>query len=472
MDIKNFYPNLKWNLDIKGITSNSKNVKKDYIFVTIKGKKDDGNNYIKEAIKNGASLIVTNKSFLSPIKKVIVLNPKLEYIRLLQIFYSYKDNLYTVGLTGTDGKTTTSTLLNSVFNRVNKSALINSNGINYLNRKFKTHNTTPNPNIIYQAYRVFNKHNIKDLVMEVSSEAILDKRIYNFKFDGAIMTNLTHEHLNSHKTMKSYFKCKMKLFKLLDKNGLAVVNADCPYCIKVKHYTKANIITYGINQGDYKAYNLILNNNNSELDVYYKNKFLYHFKTNLFGKYNIYNTLSVIAYTYELGIPIDIIQKGLLDVTNIPGRNIRYYVNNILIIIDYAHTPNAIYNLLENVRLITKGNIIIVMGSQGGKDKSKRSIMGKIAINLADKVIFTSEDPKDESLFSILSDLTKDIDNKDYYITFFREEGIKLAINLAKENDTIVIVGKGAEETEIINGNTFKHNDLKIVTKYLEEKKN
>jgi UDP-N-acetylmuramoyl-L-alanyl-D-glutamate--2,6-diaminopimelate ligase len=343
-----------------------------------------------------------------------------------------------------------------------------SNGLNYLNRNIKTNNTTPRPQIIYEAYSVFNKHNIKDLVIEVSSEAILDKRLHNYNFNGAIMTNLTHEHLNTHKTMDAYFKCKMKLFKSLDRNGLAVINADCPYSIRIPSYTKARIITYGINQGDYKAYNLIITPSYSEFDVYYKNKFLYHFKINLFGKYNIYNALSTIAYTYELGIPLDIIESGLLDVKYIKGRNIRYEVNNILVIIDYAHTPNSISNLLENVKLFTKGKIILVMGSQGEKDKSKRSIMAKIGITTADTVIFTSEDPKNESVFSIISDLTKELDNADYYITYFREDGIKLAINLAQKQDTIVIVGKGDEDTEIISGVSFKHNDLNIVKKYLK----
>lgn len=468
MNIKNFYPKVKYNLDIKGITSNSKEVKKDYIFVAIKGQKNDGKKYIKDAIKNGASLIITNKYFISPTKKIIVVNPKLELIRLLQIFYSYKNNIYTVGVTGTDGKTTTSTLLNSVFNRINKSALISTNGINYLNRKVKTNNTTPSASIIYQAYSVFNKHNIKDLVMEISSEAILDKRVHNYIFNGVIMTNLTHEHLNTHKTMDSYFKCKMKLFESLSSSALAVINADCPYSAKIPYYTTAKVITYGIEQGDYKASNLIITPNYSEFDVYYKNKYLYHFKINLFGKYNIYNALAVIAYTYELGIPIDVIEVGLLDVKYIKGRNIRYFVNNITVIIDYAHTPNSIYNLLDNVKLFTKGKIILVMGSQGEKDKSKRTIMAKIGVFLADIVVFTSEDPKDESVFSILSDLTKDIDNTDYYITYFREDGIKLAINLAKENDSIIIVGKGDEEIEVINGINFKHNDLDIVKKYLK----
>ena len=423
---------------------------------------------IKEAIKSGAVLIVTNKPFISNTKKIIVSNPKKELIRLLQIFYSYKNNIYTVGITGTDGKTTTATLLNSIFNEVNKSALISTNGLTYLNKNIKTKNTTPSSKILYQAYSIFNKHHIKDLVMEVSSEAILDMRIYNYYFNGAIYTNLSHEHLNTHKTMDEYFKCKMRLFENLDETALAVINADCPYSIKIPFYTKAKIITYGIIQGDYKAYSIIITPNNSEFDVYYKNKFLYHFKINLFGKYNVYNALATIAYSYELGIPLDIIEKGLNDVKYVKGRNIRYEVNNILTIIDYAHTPNAISNLLDNIKLFTKGKIILVLGSQGEKDKSKRSIIGKIATSKADVTIFTSEDPKDESVFSILSDLTKDLIDNDYYITFFREDGIKLAVNLAKENDTIVIVGKGEENTEVIKGNNYKHNDLDVVKKYLK----
>ena len=470
MNIKKFYPKINLDFDCDGITANSKAVKRNYIFVAIKGKLDNGNKYINEALDKGASLIVTDQFHFRAFNRVKVKDAKMEYIRLLQIFYSYTNNIYTVGVTGTDGKTTTSCILNSIFETLNSSALIGPNGCKYLNKCVKTKNTTPSADFIYQAYSIFNKHHINDLVMEVSSEGILDKRIEGYTFNGAIFTNLSHEHLNTHKTMEAYFKCKAKLFKMLDKNALLVINADDPYSHKIQFYTKAKIVTYGLVHGDYKAMNIKMYPNKSEFDLYYKNEKIYHFIVNLFGRYNIYNALGAIAYAYELGIPLEVIFDGVYKVKEISGRLMRYEENGITGIVDFAHTPAALYNLIDNIKLFCKGNIILVLGAQGRKDIAKRAIMGKMAVMMTSTVIFTSEDPKDESIFSILNDLTKEITSTDYYITLFREDAIKLAVKLAKPNDTIIVTGKGCEEYETIGKTQFHHNDFVILKKYIKEK--
>ena len=470
MNIKKFYPKINLNIDVDGITANSKAVKRNYIFVAIKGKKENGNKYINEALANGACLIVTDKFHFKGFNRVRVKDAKLEYIRLLQIYYSYTNNIYTVGVTGTDGKTTTSSILNSIFEMLNKSALIGTNGCKYLNRNIKTKNTTPGADFIYQAYSIFNKHNINDLVMEVSSEGILDKRIDGYLFNGAIYTNLSFEHLNTHKTMDEYFKCKAKLFNMLDKNALLVINADDAYSYKIPYYTKAKIVTYGLVHGDYKAMNIKIHPAKSEFDLYYKNDKVYHFVLNLFGRYNIYNALAAIAYAYELGMPLEAIYDGVYKVREVDGRFMRCELNGITGIVDFAHTPAGLYNLLDNIKLFCKGHIILILGAQGRKDIAKRAIMGKMAVMMTSTVIFTSEDPKDESIFAILNDLTKEITSTDYYITLFREDAIKLAVKLARPNDTIVITGKGNEDYEIIGNTHFHHNDFEILKKHLKEK--
>ncbi len=271
MHISYLYPDIDLNINIEGITNNSKKVRKNFIFVAIKGKKENGNKYINEALNNGASLIVSNKHKLDK-HWIYAKNPKLEYIRLLQKFYGYTPNIYTIGVTGTDGKTTTATLLNAILNSLNDSAYIGTNGIEYLNKHIDTNNTTPSPDLLYSAYQTFNKHHIHDLVMEVSSEGILDKRIEQFKFNGAIFTNLTHEHLNTHKNMNNYFLCKTKLFQKLNKNGLLVINADASYSQRIPYYTKAKIITYGFEHGDYRVIGYQLFVDGSNFEVYYKGK--------------------------------------------------------------------------------------------------------------------------------------------------------------------------------------------------------
>ncbi len=470
MNIQELYPTLGISKDVKGITNNSKKVRKDFIFVAIKGKKTNGKKYIQEALNNGACLIVTDQMVLKNYNHIRVKDAKKEYIRLLQLFYHYQHDIYTVGITGTDGKTTTATLLNRIMNLANRSAYIGTNGIEYIGRVVPNKHTTPTPDILYEAYSVFKKHHINDCIMEVSSEGIVDHRVDHLLFDGAIFTNLSHEHFNTHKNMYHYFQAKSELFKSLKPNGLAVINADDPYAKHLYPLTKARIITYGIDDGLYKAENIKLDFHQSEFDVTYKDNFIEHFTLPLFGKYNIYNALATIAYTNELGIDMRYIKKGIEQNKQINGRFMCYTnQNNITGIVDFAHTPNALKCLLENLKEFAKNRIILILGAAGEKDKTKRKSMGSTAIEYADIVIFTSEDPKNESLFGIFKDLTEDLLEDDYYLCLSRKEAIQLAASLAKKDDIIVITGKGNEQSEQILDYHFKHNDFNILKQALNQ---
>lgn len=462
MHVSFFYPDSKLNFDVIGITNDSRKIRNGYIYVAAKTKK-----YIKDALKRGASLIISNKHSMN---KKIIYNKKPfdEYIRLLKIYYGNNKSINTIGITGTDGKTTTSTILNAIFNEIDTSCYCGTNGIKYLNKQIKTENTTPNQAITFPLFQTLKKHNINNLVMEVSSEGILDNRIEGINFNGAIFTNLTHEHLNSHKNMHNYFLCKARLFSKLGKKDLLCINIDDEYAYEIKYYTKAKIITYGFNDGDYKINNYQLSNTGSYFNVYYKGKYLESFNIKLIGKYNIYNALAAISYAYEIGIPIKYIKSAIEKIEFIDGRYIEYKRNNVTYIIDYAHTPNALNNLIESTRKICKGKIICITGAQGEKDASKRCIMGNIASSLADIAIFTSEDPKNESLFNIFNDLTKDIKNNDYYLTLTRYDAIKLATRLAGDDDYVLITGKGNEEFENILGFKFKHSDFDTLKKALD----
>ncbi len=469
MNLIDVYPMLKRNVTVAGITANSKRVRKNFIFVAIKGKKHNGMKYVKEALDNGACLIVTDQMVLGGYPHIRVRNAKKEYVRLLQAYYHYDHEIYTIGITGTDGKTTTATILNQILKTAKSSAYIGTNGISYLDKTIKMKLTTPTPDIFYEAYGVFKKHNINDLVMEVSSEGILDGRIERLEFDGAIFTNLSHEHLNTHRTMEQYFKTKTKLFENLKKKALAVINSDDFYATEAIAHTKAKVVTYGINSGTYQAKNIHLDVLSSSFDVFYKGMFLARFTLPLFGKYNIYNALAAIAYAHELGIDMKYIKEAISSLPQIDGRFMHFKnKNNVSGIVDFAHTPNALQNLLENIHEFKKGRLITILGAQGEKDRSKRSIMGNIATNLADITIFTSEDPKNESLFGILYDLTSKIKDKEYYLTLSRKEAIQLAADLAKPEDIIVITGKGNETSEQIFNFHFKHNDYELLKSALD----
>lgn len=470
MNIRELYPFLEMSKDVLGITDNSKKVRPNFIFCAIKGHTTNGKKYIQEALDRGACLIITDQLVLGNYPHVRVKSAKKEYIRLLQLFYHYKKDIYTIGITGTDGKTTTATILNHILNTAGRSAYIGTNGIEYIGRTILSKHTTPTPDTIYQAYSVFKKHAIQDWVMEVSSEGIVDHRIDDFSFQGAIFTNLSHEHFNTHKNMYSYFKAKAELFQSLEPNGLAVINQEDPFSKHLYPLTQARIITYGLEDGLYHTENIHLDFTKSEFDLIYKGNFLAHFTLPLFGKYNIYNALAAIAYTNELGIDMRYIQKAISNMSEVNGRFMHYTnQNQITGIVDFAHTPNALKCLLENLREFAKNRIILVLGAAGEKDKTKRSMMGNIAVEYADVVIFTSEDPKNESLFSILKDLTKDINEDDYYLCLSRKEAILLAVSLAQKDDFIVITGKGNEQSEQIYDYHFRHNDFKILKQALKK---
>lgn len=466
MNIKKLFKNTSLNIEITGITANSKEVKDGYIFVAVKGKKTNGENYISEAIHNGAKIIVTEKKNYGPFF-ITVKDAKIELIRLLQIFYNYNLKIYSVGVTGTDGKTTVSTLLSKILDFRHSSAYIGTNGISYLDKHYDVINTTLAPEELYKAYNTMNQNKISDLVMEVSSEGILDKRIYDFSFHGAIFTNLTKEHLNTHHTMKDYFLCKMKLFMSLPKRGLAVINSDSPYAKYIKYYTDAKIITYGINSGMYQAKNIKLSEYYISYDITYYNHYITTVGIHLFGKYNAYNSLAAITYALELGLPIDLIKNQLAQIEKIDGRYEIIKMKNRIGIVDFCHTPNGLKCLLENIKLLNYNKIILVMGAAGEKDREKRPLMANIALDYADKVIFTSEDPKNENLFNIFYDLTRKIKKKDYYLSYFRRDAINLACNLSSSNDIIVVTGKGLEKVEKIKDISFKHSDLDILKECL-----
>lgn len=464
MYLNMFYTELVEEVTFNKIRTNSKLIKPGDLFVAIRGKSHDGHDYIDEAIKNGACFIICEKSLKFNINHKKVKNTRKELTKILDFYYNH-NNLKLIGVTGTDGKTTTSTLLYHILNSEKKSSYIGTNGFYFKDNVERVHNTTPSANFLYTEFSTLARIGIESCCLEVSSEGIVDNRIDGLKFESAIFTNLSHEHLNSHKTMKNYFKTKEKLFTSLDESSLAIINIDDKYGRKIK--TKAKKITYGLHAGTYRAKNIHLYQKKSIFDLYYKSLFLSTIELPLFGIYNIYNALGAIAYAYEKGIPLQVIKNRLSNLAPIEGRFNLYEHKEKTFIIDFAHTPNALKNLLSNLIYIRKKRIVLVMGCAGEKDVSKRKEMSKIACDLADTVIFTSEDPKNENLMSIFHDMTCKLKKDNYYMCLDRKEAIKLACKISGINDLVVITGKGNEKFEVIKGIKFRHNDLDEIKKCL-----
>ncbi len=419
------------------------------IFICIKKNEQ----YISNAIANGATLIIHQHKIKDyNIKSLKVKDIDFTLVNLLNYFYPF--DLKLIGITGTDGKTSTSLITYSLINQVDRCGYIGTSGVKYNNHSFKSINTTPDIISIRKYLHDMTKENINYVTIECSSEGILNKRLLGLKFDCLVYTNISHEHLNTHKTMRKYFKTKLSLINQLDINGSIFVNNDEKYFKKIKH---KNIYRYGLSTCYCKASNI-----NSSLTHTSFNCTL--IKNNpiiipLFGIYNVYNTLAsiLILNKYNMVDKIDFSQ-----INRIKGR---FELLNDNIIIDFAHTPNSLENLLLNIKNISHKKIILVLGAAGNKDKSKRPLLGNVANKYADKIIITSEDPKDEPLTNIFHDLIKKI-KKEYYLVLFRKDAIKLGINLLDENNILVIVGKGFENYETIYNYRITHNDY-LYTKSL-----
>ncbi len=465
MDISVFFKEFK-NIEIDSINIDSKEKKPNSIFVCIEGSKYDSHNFVNEAILNGCCFVVSEKTLNCSVPYIKVNNTKNELARLSSIFYNNPSSkLNIIGVTGTDGKTTVSTILS---NLINNTGYIGTNGIDYNSEHYTTNNTTPDSLVINAFLSDMFNNNIKNVAMEVSSKSIIDSRIDYIPFQIAIFTNLTHEHLDNHYTMENYFKTKAKLFTSLDKNSLAIINIDDQYGKELVKMTKAKVITYGIdNKANLRATNISYDIKGSTFDLIYKYRTFKNIHTNLIGNYNVYNILACIAVFFDFHMPFKEIRRKLLQVPNISGRMEIIKSDTFQPIIDFAHTPNSLYQLLSTLKPLCKGNIITVLGAAGNKDKSKRGLMGKVATLLSDFVIFTEEDSYTENLSLIIDDLTSQLETENYMIIESRKNAIKMASKIANNDDFILITGKGNEKTMSKNNTVINYNDIIEIQKYL-----
>ena len=368
-----------------------------------------------------------------------------------------------IGVTGTNGKTTTSYLIYQMLNKLGiKCAYIGTIGF-YLDKKvYSLPNTSSDICDLYDMIITSYDNGYRNIVIEVSSQGLSYNRFETIKFDYAIFTNLTQDHLDYHKTMENYALAKKKLFDSLKQNGIGIVNKDDKY---YKYYITNNTVYYGESTTDYKieSYNLG-----------YKTLFklnikgnIYNFKTNLIGKYNIYNLTAALALLNEMNIDINRIIELTSNLETPPGRMDIVNFKDNLIIIDYAHTPDAMENVFNTVNRIKKGKLFTIFGCTGDRDRTKRPIMMKLATINSDKVIVTSDDLHDEDFNHIITDMLKDNTNNNFEIIQDRGEAIKKGISYLREKDLLLILGKGHEEVIIIKDKRIPFNDKKEVEKII-----
>ena len=458
---------------ISGVETNSKNVSNGDLFIAINGNTEDGNVYINDAIKNGASAAISNGKIIDNFDKPVINidnTRKAASIISSRFHDNPSKNLTIIGITGTNGKTTTAYLLKECLDCAGfKTAQIGTTGVIAEGYKQKKILTTPDAVTIQKLLKNLVNDGFSHVVMEVSSHALHQLRVHNVHFDAAIFTNLTPEHLDYHKTMENYFKVKSTLFNLLkEKNGNAVINYDDDYGKKLASKLHCNIALFSKNDST-RSFFSQLNDYKNKIDGIIKSYTgSYKIESNLIGSYNVENILAAVTTLDLLKISENAITQGIKICKNIPGRLESFLVKTgAKVIIDYAHTPDAYNKILSTLKsvLTEQNNLYLVFGAGGDRDTEKRSKMAAIAQKYCKKCFITPDNPRFEELDKINRDILSGFTNNNYKVCGNRKKGILDAIAISKPGDIIAVLGKGDEEYQDIKGQFIFHSDKKIVMK-------
>ena len=446
--------------------TNSKLVQKGQIFVAIKGNTVDGHDYIDEAIKNGASKIIGEKALILDIPYEQVKDTK-EYLKehLVNEYSDEINKLKIIGVTGTNGKTTSCYLIYQMLNKLGKNAAyLGTIGFYYKDKKIELNNTTPDILTLYKYLIEAIDNNIEYLVMEVSSHALAFERIAGLKLSCAGFTNLTEDHLDYHKTMDNYLKAKLKIIDYLDNNAYILLNSDDKasesFIKNCSHYK-----TYGLN-GDYKINNYKIYPDHTDLEFNYQHK-EYKVTTNLTSKFNIYNYLTCISILNTLGFNLELLIENTKEIYPPKGRCETYKIGKGYAVVDYAHTPDAVEKVIEAYTELKQNRIITIIGCGGDRDPIKRPIMGNIATKLSDYVIFTNDNPRTEDPKKIMNDIIKDNHSDNYEVIFDRKQAIIKGIKMLEKDDILLVLGKGHEDYQIIGREKIHFDDAEILKNYM-----
>lgn len=463
-------------ININAIDFDSRNIKKDDVFVAIRGSVVDGHEYIDVALKNGAIGIICEKipeNLVNGVTYIEVDNSSKALAIMASNFYDVpSENLKLVGVTGTNGKTTVASLLYQLFKNAGyKVGLLSTVKIMVDNTEYKATHTTPDSLTINKYLKEMNDVGVEFCFMEVSSHGIHQNRTEGLHFEGGIFTNLSHDHLDYHNTFAEYRDVKKSFFDALSSKSFALSNVDDKNGIVMLQNTGAKKYTYALkNYADYKSQilenqlgGLLLKINESEV------------WTRLIGNFNAYNVLAIYATAELLGLEKVEILRLISDLESVSGR-FQYLISDekITAIVDYAHTPDALKNVLETINSIRTKNeeLITVVGCGGDRDKTKRPKMGHIATALSTKVIFTNDNPRSEIPETILKEIEAGVEPQNFKKALTiedRRQAIKAACQMAQPNDIILIAGKGHETYQEIKGERFDFDDYKIVQEFLKQ---
>lgn len=471
---------------VAGISYDSRAVEPGYLFAAVPGEHVDGHAFVRAALEKGASCVLALKSAGDiGVPQIIVKDIKAALSRLSDVFYGGPSKRLTlIGITGTNGKTTTTFLLESILEKAGfKPGVIGTVNYRHSGKVYEAPHTTPQAPDLHRILKEMADSGVTHCVMEVSSHALEQKRVADCAFKAGVFTNFTHDHLDYHKTMDEYFRCKSILFDYLKTNGgSSVVNIDDSWGeLLKKNFPGA--LTYGIKEGADicpKEYALLDGVTSAVIKT---PRGLVRVSSHLVGEYNLYNILASVGAALALGIEADAIAKGIDELVRVPGRlekieacgekAFRAYV-------DYAHTGDALERALQALKNVARGRIITVFGCGGNRDRLKRPKMGEVSTRLSDITVVTSDNPRDEDPNEIIKEIEagikgiakhdpEDIFDKGYTVIPDRTEAIRKAVSLAREDDTILVAGKGHEDYQIVKGKKSHFSDFEVLNAAIKD---
>lgn len=439
-------------VEISGLSIDSRKVGHGDIYFCMPGMTHDGHDFIEDVIKKNVSCIVYSKELEHKYPEVVYIKVKNVNKTLNRIAALFYDNpskkLKVFGVTGTNGKSTVTSIIEDVYSKFEPCGYIGTIAIRYGSVKLPPSLTTPDAISIHRTLKDMVDCKVRAVALEVSSHGLELGRVESVDFDIAVFTNLTYDHLDFHGTFNKYFAAKRKLFEQLKKEGVAILNADDPTCDDLREACRARVVTYGIHHdANYRVSNIVIGTKGTSFSLHYQGK-VYDLKTNLVALYNIYNLLSAIAAICESGIEIEKVITHIANLKQIEGRMERIDEGQLFnVIVDFAHTPDGLEKVFEYAKCITPDDhhIIAVFGSAGKRDAKKRKVFGEIADRYCSSIILTEDDPRDESARQIAIEIKSGIKHTQNIFIEDRYMAIRQAIESANVHDTVLVLGKGDE---------------------------
>ncbi len=444
------------------------------MFVAVPGEADDGARYVDMAIRQGAVVIVARSRPAANVPYVYAENPRQALAGLAAAFYGHPARkLKLIGVTGTNGKTTVTYLIQSILNAAGyRTGLIGTNEIAACGKPLpitSTTPTTPDALELHQIFAAFVRRGVEYAVMEVSSHGLELDRVYGCRYRVGVFTNLTQDHLDFHGTMDAYLAAKKKLFSISD---VGVVNIDDAGGREIAGEAPCPVLTTGLRKADVMAGNIRLSAGGVEFSAAERG-LIYPVRLAIPGAFSVYNALSAIGAGAALGIPAEAIQAGLEKAGGVRGRaEVVPIGQDYTVLIDYAHSPDGLEKILQAVRGFARGRVIVVFGCGGDRDKTKRPQMGGIAGKLADLAVVTSDNPRTENPLAIIQDILAGMEGMENFIVVpDRRKAIQEALSLARKDDVVVLAGKGQETYQIIGQEKRHFDEREIIWQYLEQKR-